>query len=185
MANEKVRLTFDELKDIVTAGIPVDQAQSLAAGGYSAEQILELASSLPKPAVPVGVSNAESDGKSAFSYPEGDKARPKPELKRTVFFCGHREDPAQLTPTEIDAYNSIDRDYTARDGRWTAEIRGTGKSEVLLVNVPCVSIDDRMNLPSITLICRELRNGQAAVDPVSLADRVAQLEAQLKAVGAA
>lgn len=85
----------------------------------------------------------------------------------------------QLTPREIDLLNAIDRSYTAREGRWTADLTRNGKEEMLMVSVPAKTIDDRMDLPSLELVCLELLKGQAAVDPMSLAQRVAELEKQL------
>lgn len=129
--------------------------------------------------------NAQHPGKSAFSYPEGDVERPRPVLRPKadgmpglVFFCGAREDPEQLTPAQIELYNRFDRTRTSREGRWRAEVMASGD---LAVWVPCKSIDDRMDLPSLDLILTELLDGAAAVDPVSLAARLAQLEAQLAA----
>ena len=125
--------------------------------------------------------NAQHPHVSAFSYPEGNIVRPKPLLLRETYFCGSRCREDQLTPREIDHLNAITGSMSAREGRWTADIIGVGKNEQLHIVVPCKSIDDRMNLPSLELICLELAQGQAAVDPLSLAERVRALEAQLKA----
>lgn len=201
-------LTFDELKDIAAAGLPIDQARELARANFTAEQILELAAIAPrgngglskqdlaevvsgaaKAAAEAGSENmrkamhpqnARHPGISAFSNPEGDVAKPKPALKREVIFCGHREDAEQLTPAEIEAYNAIDRDYTARDGSWSTEIKRNGKTEQLRILVP-MDFDRRGELPSLQLICRELVQGQEAVNPITLAARVAELEAKLAA----
>lgn len=201
-------LTFDELKDITAAGLPIEQARELAKAGYTPEQLMELAAIAPRAGAGLSKSdladvvtgaakaaaeagsegmrkvmhpqNASHPGISAFSYPEGDRARKKPALIREVFFCGHREDPEQLTPTEIEAYNSIDRDYTARDGAWSCEIRRHGKTEQLHITVP-TSMDGRTGLPDLALICLEMTKGKEAVNPLSLAARVAELEAKLAA----
>lgn len=129
-------------------------------------------------------SNAQHPGKSAFSYPEGDILHPKAMLRPTpdgqpgeCFFCGSRQDPEQLTPAQIDLFNRFTRTVTARDGRWKAEISSNGIN--LAVWVPTKTIDDRMDLPSLDLILLELLDGQAAVDPVSMGERIAQLEKQL------
>ena len=123
--------------------------------------------------------NAQHPGISAFSYPEGDVARPRPVLNGTVYYCGHREDPAQLTPGEIEAYNSITHSCTARNGRWEAIVRQVGDAREVHIFLPTKSIDDRMGLPSVELICRELVAGPRAVDPMALSERVAELEKQL------
>lgn len=204
-------LTFDELKDISAAGMPIDQAKELAKAGFTAEQLMDLASTLPrgsgglsksdltevmasaaKAAAEAGSEgmrkvmhpqNARHPGISDFSYPEGDVQRAKPALKRTVIFCGHREDPEQLTPGEIEAYNAIDRDYVARDGSWTTEVKRNGKTEELHIRVP-MTLDGRMGLPSLELICREIAQGQEAVNPITLAARVLELEKQLAGASA-
>lgn len=186
-------LTFDELKDIAAAGMPLDQAKELAKAGFSAEQLLELAGTLPKGQG--GLSRADleaivkagSDGKykqnvqhpgiSAYSYPEGDVKRPKPVLKRVTFNNGHREDPEQLTPAEIDAYNSVSRSCSARNEAWKAVVRKNGSTEELHILLP-TGLNDRPN-ESIPQICRELMAGPEAVTQASLAARVAELEAKL------
>ncbi|HZD62854.1 MAG TPA: hypothetical protein VE200_08675 [Xanthobacteraceae bacterium] len=160
-------LTEEQLTRALQAGAEANAAQSAA----SMRQVLH-----PQ--------NAQHPGKSAFSYPEGDVARPKPVLRPNAdglpgvcFFCGAKEDPSQLTPHQIDLYNRFDRTRTTRDGRWKAEVATNGVD--LSVTVPCKSIDDRMDLPSLDLILTELLDGASAVDPISLAERVATLEAQL------
>jgi hypothetical protein len=125
-------------------------------------------------------SNADHAHISAFSYPEGDLARPKPRHRapdgraREVYFNGGREHEEQLTPEEIDAYNMITESKEARDGRWKAEIRQNGKR--LLVTVPSYTLDDRMELPPLVLILRELALGATATDPSQMATRLAALE---------
>lgn len=129
--------------------------------------------------------NAQHPGKSAFSHPEGDVKHPKAVLRPNkegqpgaeVFFCGARQDPDQLTPAQIDLFNRFDRTRTSRNGRWKADVANDGLG--LSVWVPAKTIDDRMDLPSLDLILIELLDGAASVDPVSLAERVAELEKQL------
>ncbi len=166
--------------------------------GMSADQITALVTAAAANAANTGAEsmrrvlhpqNAQHPGKSVFSYPEGDIAHPKAVLRPrpdgqpgVVFFCGSREDPDQLTPAQIDLYNRFDRSRTSRDGKWKAEIASNGID--LMVWVPAKSIDERMDLPSLDLILLELLDGTASVDPVSLAERVAQLEQQLAAQAA-
>lgn len=204
-------LTFDEVKQLTARGLPLDQIKDLGRAGFTFDQIDELADNLPRgsgglskedltdvvTAATRSAAEAGSEGMrrvlhpqnaqhphiSAFSHPEGNIAHPKAALTRTSYFCGARLREDQMTPREIDLVNAIDRSYTARDGRWTADVVGVGKNEALHLFVPCKSIDDRMNLPSLELVCLELVKGQAAVDPLSLAARVAELEKQLAAAG--
>lgn len=197
-------LSFDEIKDLTAAGLPLDQIKELGKAGFTAEQMMELAGTMPKSAgglskqdlidVQVAASsaaaeagaketrkvlhpqNAQHPGISAFSHPEGEVKQPKPPL-RTTFVNGHREDAEQLTPMEIEAYNAISRGFSARDGQWVCDVRRNGKTEELHIKLP-VGMDTKPNEP-IALIMRELSMGKAAVDPISLAERVAELERQL------
>lgn len=176
-----IAMAISKLAEQASSGVSPDQLQAMmtVASAAAANQSAESMRAVLHP------QNAQHPGKSAFSYPAGDVAQPKPVLRPTadgtpglVFFCGARQDPDQLTPAQIDLYNRFDRTRTSRDGRWRAEVAQSGD---LAVWVPCKSIDDRMDLPSLDLILIELLDGAAAIDPVSLAERVAQLEAQLAA----
>lgn len=187
----------DPMTQIAAVLAKLSEQQAAPVGGLTEEQLGRLLSAAGVAAAAQGAEsmrkvlhpqNAQHPGKSVFSYPEGDVAQPKPVLRPhkddpakpgLVFFCGAREDADQLTPAQIDLYNRFDRTRTARDGRWRAEVASNGVD--LAVWVPCKTIDDRMDLPALDLILIELLDGQAAVDPVSLAERVAQLEAQLAA----
>lgn len=171
----------------------LERLASQPQGGLTAEQLTAIVEAASSKAANQGAEslravlhpqNAQHPGRSAFSYPEGDVKRPKAVLRPkadglpgVVFFCGAREDADQLTPQTIDLYNRFTRTVTSRDGRWKAEVASNGVD--LSVWVPCKSIDDRMDLPPLDLILTELLDGQAAVDPISLAERVSQLEALL------
>jgi hypothetical protein len=55
--------------------------------------------------------NTEHPGISVYSYPEGDKAHPKPPLRCTTTICGHqfKKDAVEtLTPTEVELLNRLD-----------------------------------------------------------------------------
>jgi hypothetical protein len=189
-------LGLEEIEKFAEAGFTFEQMETfadarstpVAAGGLSKDDLRDIITAAAKSASEAGAEgmrkvlhpqNAQHPGISAFSYPEGDVAHPKPALQGTVYFCGVRQDPAQMTPREIEAFNAITHSCSARDGRWTADFLQNGRDRELHVMVPCKSIDDRMNLPSMELICRELTQGPRAVDPTALADRVAELEKQL------
>jgi len=119
---------------------------------------------------------------SAFSYPAGDIASPKPKLKRDTFFNYHKENEEQLTPSEIDAYNSIDDDCEARGGLFTAVIKQRGrKREELHVSIPVRHLDHRMNAPqSIWLMVHELKTGQQVSDMQDLFGEIAALKERLR-----
>lgn len=153
----------------------------------------EATKSLVESARPVRHSNPDHTHVSAFSYPEGDLKRPKPTFingangrPREVFFNHHRENPDDLTPAEIDAYNAITKSCEARGGRWKAEV----KSNALYVTIPSYTSDDRQDMHNgLVLNLRELADGPKAVDLVDLVSEVAELRKQLAAqsglVGAA
>jgi hypothetical protein len=193
-------MTPDDARKLAFDGFSAEQILDLAqampkggsggGGGLSKQDLQDIVTGASKAAAEAGSEgmrrvlhpqNAQHPHVSAFSYPEGNIAHPKPTLLRETYFCGSRCREDQLTPREIDLLNAITGSMSAREGRWTADITGVGKNEQLHIVVPCKSIDDRMNLPSLELICVELAQGQAAVDPLSLAERVRALEAQLKA----
>lgn len=141
----------------------------------------------------VGVKSAESmqrairpendihPGISAFSYPEGDVAKPKPIFqgadgqKRDVYLNFHRETEDMLTPAEIEAYNSIQQDYEAHGGSWKAQI--TDKGRRLNVLVPVAFMDSRMNLPpSLLLLLHELKTGNGVAEIHELLAEIARLK---------
>lgn len=123
---------------------------------------------------------------SAYSYPEGNRAKPKPKLLRVTYCNKVKQNEDLLTPEEITAFNSFTVNSSARDGAWTAVIEKNGTTERLLIEFPCKTPDDRMNLPNgLLLILSELREGPESVDVGSMAARLARLEAQLAATSAA
>lgn len=123
-------------------------------------------------------SNADHRHESVFSLPGGDLKNPKAKLTQETFFNNHREHEDELTPAEIEAFNSITHSCEARGGSWTAEV----KNGRLRINVPSHTMDDRMNLPDgLVLILRELAAGERAVSPADMALRIADLERRLAA----
>lgn len=120
---------------------------------------------------------------SAYSYPEGDIARPKPKLIRKTYFCGIEEKEDRLSPGEIDAYNAIVEPREARGGAWRAKLlrpRHTGDPGELQVFVPAATVDQRMMLPgSLTLILLELNGGPSSADVVVLLRQIDALKAML------
>jgi hypothetical protein len=110
---------------------------------------------------------------SCFSHPNGEK------LRRPTFFCYAKQSEDTLTTAEIEAFNAITRSCSAQEGRWTATVVKDGSTEKLHVFVPNKNLDDRMGLPSLLLILRELKDGKAAVDSEHMAERLAELEAQV------
>jgi len=131
--------------------------------------------------------NPDHPNISAFTHPEGEVKRPKPKLRVKTLFCGVEEHAERLTPAEIEAYNAITEKQKARGGTWTATIINKGEdNEELHVNVPCETVDQRMDIPSLELLLSELNGGTSVADLHSLVRKVQQLEQELmvaKAVG--
>lgn len=199
-------LTFEQLQECLGLGATLDHIVQLAEGGFGYEQIKTLAVTLgeAKSASGGGISasdlrdlmqaqrkamrpeNERHPGISAFSYPEGDLARPKPDLKRETIVLGSRLRKDELTPAEIELCNRFESSRTARNGKWTATIRNVDGVERL--TVWCAengTMDGRASLPPLSMILRELLDGPEATDPNTLAMRVQQLEAQLRSLAAA
>lgn len=95
---QRITLTVDELKDLIQSKSEVQglSAKSLAAA------VAEGAAKARK------LENPESPGISVFSYPEGELARPKPELKCPMFIGGAPFERSTLTPKEIEALNKME-----------------------------------------------------------------------------
>ena len=98
----------------------------------------------------------------------------RPLLKRKTFFVGSEEQNERLTTSEIEAYNKIDEYRECRNGKWTATIKRNGQHEELWVSVPCETVDQRMDIPSLLLILHELNGGVSTNNVHSL---IKQIEA--------
>lgn len=97
---------------------------------------------------------------------------------REVFLNFHRENEEQLTPAEIESYNSITRDCEARNGAWKAEIKDKGRR--LHITVPVAFMDARMNLPpSLILLIHELKTGQGVPEIHEMLAEIARLKRKL------
>jgi hypothetical protein len=114
--------------------------------------------------------------------PKGERDHPRPRLVNKVIFGGMELHEDELKVGEIELFNRFTHSCVARNGSWKAELTPSvkgGKGE-LNISIPIATTDDRMELPNgISLILSELLGGEKAVDPASLAERVAELEKQL------
>jgi hypothetical protein len=128
--------------------------------------------------------NARHPDVSAFNT-KGERDFPRPALRRKTFMSpGFEVKADDLTREEIELLNQFDHNTEAHNGQWRAELKRTASdgTQELHIVIPSNTVDERMDLPkSMSLILRELLGGTQAVDAESLAQRVAQLEAQLKA----
>ena len=101
-------------------------------------------------------------GISAFSYPEGDLARPRPPLKCQMLWDGHPLDLTIVTAREIELLNQMEPgEYpiTKTDGsRLTLTVRGTrdvsGRLARLEFTFPCHG-EHRYNVPSMVAMLGE------------------------------
>lgn len=113
---------------------------------------------------------------SAYN-PLGERDHPRPDLARPTYFCGGEQNRDWLTKDEIEAFNAIQTDCSARDNRWTARLRrDESGQERLFVNVPHRGIDQRAELPPLLIILRELVEGPELNDVEMLRLRVQELE---------
>ncbi len=116
--------------------------------------------------------------------PLGERDHPRPRLLNKVIFGGMELHEDELKVGEIELFNKFTHSCVARNGAWKADLTPSvkgGKGE-LKISLPIATTDDRMELPNgMSLILAELLGGEKAVDPASLAERVAELEKQLAA----
>jgi hypothetical protein len=114
--------------------------------------------------------------------PLGERDHPRPRLVNKVIFGGMELHEDELKVGEIELFNRFTHSCVARNGAWKADVTPSvkgGKGE-LKISLPIATTDDRMELPNgMSLILTELLGGEKAVDPASLAERVAELEKQL------
>lgn len=129
--------------------------------------------------------NAQHPGVSDYN-PLGERDHPRPALSRKVFMSGMELKQDELTADEINLLNGFSNNMEARNGQWRAELRRTATKgiEDLVIHVPTASADERSELPSLTALLLELKGGAQAADPLSLAKRVAELEAKLAGTSA-
>lgn len=121
--------------------------------------------------------NPTAPNVSAFNPTGGER----PALSRTTFFVGARMSEDLLTNQEIEAFNAIASSSESRNGQWTAKVIRNGQVQELHVMVPHQEVSQRMDLPSLLLILKELKDGKASADPATMLDRIAELERQLAA----
>ena len=161
---------------------PKDVSPELAdaIGGIS-ELAKQVARQADETARTVVKSNAQHPGKSAFSYPEGDVARPKPDLRYRTFVAHQRINKDELTPVELELLNKFESSKEARGGTWKARVIQNGTTPELHVEFPCRTNDDLAGLPSLVQILTELHYGSDAVDPSALATRMLAMERELAA----
>lgn len=124
--------------------------------------------------------------KSVFSYPEGDKARPRPELKCPMLWVGGAIDYDTTTASEIEYLNQYEPgDYTFKrtDGVTTEKLTVTGErtaaGKVSKLSFAFPTKEQRDTLPTMVSI---LRDGLGIKSPME--DQIARLLAKVAALEA-
>lgn len=180
MAKDKIETEPNTANDIAAAlMLAVEKMTPAGLTGEQLEKILEgTAKSTRKALKP---ENDTAPDVSAFN-PRGERDHPRPRLRRKTYWAGAELHHDELTLDEIELFNQVEHTVEARHGSWRAELKRTGSdgTSELHVTFPCRNTDDRMDLPSMALMMRELLGGTKAVDPISLAEQVAELQQQLK-----
>ncbi len=175
-------MTTEQLRELIASLPATSAAAGLTAEGLA--EILKTNRQEQESRRSVRHSNADHEHKSAFSYPGGDLKQPKPRLQtpdgrlRETYFNNHIQSVDELTPLEIDCFNAIQADCTARDEQWRARIDQSGRR--LRVDVPSYTADQRSDLPSLVEILTELAQGPKAVTPLDMIQRIAELERLVK-----
>lgn len=181
MAKEKEPESMTSIEQAV-AMLAQIVAERQPGSGLSRDDMAELLDAQRRAINP---SNPTHPGKSAFSYPEGERAHPKASLDRETYFCGTRQWDEQLTPIEIDAYNELTESAAFPERGEFYYVKVTPKRREVVV--PAATRDQMQDLPnSLVLILREFKHGSKAIDPVELSkdlkkaqDKILELEERL------
>lgn len=130
---------------------------------------------------------------SAYSYPEGDVARPKPALKCQILWCGYELHATTMTPEEIEALNTLvpgEYRVTKADGTSipfrvqgknsdTLDAQGRPQLESLSIWFPCKG-DQRQSHMSLLSYCHQAM-GHAIPSTADLLAELARLKQELAA----
>jgi hypothetical protein len=97
--------------------------------------------------------NPIEDRKASLTSSLNPSGKPKPKLRRKVYFCGAELREKFSTPEEINALNAIDFTGDFHRKLWQVREANVGGSDTaaLFINIPCKTIDQRMDLPNSLL----------------------------------
>lgn len=170
------KFSVDDLKVIVAAGMAVSEARALLQEGYSPADVLELAklqAEREKAAAAAAqtataqamhkVANRSNDNHpaiSAFSYPEGDVARPKPELPFQFFYNAY---PFHKFP-ETQHFRELELAAQVKPGTYTVLRKDASKMSVKVSG----TTDADGNLEKVEVIFPVTRDEKALVPPQSV-----------------
>lgn len=116
---------------------------------------------------------------------DDDYSHPKPTLRYETTFCGIPQRAEDLTPLEVELFNSFTESKEAHGGKWTAILDRDGTKRRLKVRVPCASSDEMTSLPPLTQILMELLYGESVGDPVLAMAEMQALRREVAALKAA
>jgi len=137
-------VTFDELRTIIAAGMPIAQAKELAEAGFSAEQLLELADAaiqrngsggltaeqfekiLDGQKKAANPSNTNHPGLSVFSHPDGEQKHPKKPMPFEFFYNGY---PCHMFP-ETETWREWELMSQVQPGEYIVLCKGGEKMPV-------------------------------------------------------
>ena len=128
--------------------------------------------------------NAVSPKISAYSWPEGDEARPKPSLDSVTIFSNALQQEDQLMPIEIILFNKIKSNKSARKGKWQAIYEpplGDARRGKLTVSlgVNLNSPDSVTDIPPLVQILAELGTGADATNVALLFQQLEELKSKV------
>lgn len=172
-------LTFDQLKDLL-----------LSLKGPESEDLLRKHAQINAEAMATATGQQAvrpHPGISVFSYPEGDLARPRPDLKCKMFWVGHPLEDSTVTAEERELLNQAEPGIfpiTKTDGSRilltvTAERDGQHALTKLLFTFPCRG-EHKHNLPSMTDMLREAY-GRLSDEKTVLLAELTRLRAEVAA----
>lgn len=123
MAKDTTTLTADDIKQCLAHGASIADIKALQADGFSVEEILSICEATAAREQANRQADADEQakatkrilrpenefhpGKSAYSYPEGDLARPRPAFTCKTFWVGAQCDHDTSTAREIELLNAV------------------------------------------------------------------------------
>lgn len=140
--NDPMSYTLADLKTIVSAGMPIGEARALLQEGYDPADVLELAQLQATKTAQAAEdaqkasaqamykaqnrSNDAHPGISAFSYPEGDVAHPRPPLPVEFYYNAY---PVHKFP-ETEHWRELELAALVRPGKYTVLRKDGSKMQV-------------------------------------------------------
>lgn len=188
MASDQKPADINALADAIAR---LAEATTLRQNGGLTED--QFAKTLENERKALNPSNQTHPAISAFSYPEGDRAKPKP-----VFSCDElyengvrlRED--SLTPLEIESYNRVcvkipkpNDKIAAWEGTLKAWRHQNGRR--VYIEFPTRAVEDLARANATTIVYRNLAlvDGEQAADPNAVFEELQALKQQVAAMQAA